>query len=116
MGGSAERHRRWRQRRREQGICQHCPNPSRLKQDGTFSTYCQACWDRESIRKKARYVRKGFLQKRPQGIAVKPGPTWCLRCEQTFDSPDVREVRICTRCRPWYQMLDIDPEWAALGI
>lgn len=112
MGASLEYHKAWRQRRRDQGICQLCRNTCKVKKDGTFALYCQSCADRQVEKKRRHYVKIGHSTKRPRSNGMRPGQTWCLRCEKHFESPDVPNVRICDRCRPWYQSVDVPDEWA----
>lgn len=33
-----------------------------------------------------------------QAVMSKPGERLCLKCQKTFNSPDVSRIRICSRC------------------
>lgn len=88
----------WRKRRLAQGLCLMCSGPSRKKPDGTHLHHCQPCADKRLERQRVMYVPRRNLSKVVE-VERKPGPTWCLRCSQTFQSSDVVNIRICDGCR-----------------
>lgn len=80
---------RLRARRRAEGLCVRCSQPQRPERVGKL--LCVDCHQRYHGHKAGARANKTKL--------VPTHPCRCLRCDQTFLSPDKRLFRICQTCK-----------------